>query len=268
MAAKRKFKRVVAIADLHCGHRVGLTPPQWQLNPENEWDAKWLQLQREQWAWYKRTIERLRPIHLLLVMGDAVDGASKKAEGRDSIRMKRREQVDMAFTCINVAKASHIAMVYGTRYHVADWEENVRDLLGDKASIGAHDWPQVNGVVFDIKHKVGGSQAAEYTRLTAIMREQQWNSVWAEAGRQPVGDYVLRAHVHYHRAGKRMIGEREVWAMTCPALQGVGTEFGAEQCSGTVDFGLLSFDVTADGIVRQQAHIKVLPSQMAEVTEY
>jgi len=264
----RKAKRVVVIGDMHCGHRVGLTPPEWQLNPNNEFDAKFLQIQKQQWEWYRRKLSALQPIDLLLVMGDCVDGVSFKAESRDTIRRKRREQVDMAITCIDLAKAANISMVYGTRYHVTDWEEDVCSALGDKAMIGAHEWPQVHGVIFDVKHKVGGSQAAEHTRLTAIMREQQWNSLWAEAQRQPKGDFILRGHVHYHRAGKRMIGEKAVWAITCPALQGVGTEFGAEQCSGTVDFGLLQFDVSPSGDVAWREHVVVLESHYAKVTEY
>lgn len=264
----RRSKRVVAIADMHCGHRAGLTPPEWQLNPENPDDEKWLAIQSEQWKWYKRTIAKLKPIDLLLVLGDCVDGKSLKADSRDTIRRKRREQVEMAMTCIDLADAKYISMVYGTRYHVADWEDDLCSALGEKATIGAHEWPEINGVVFDIKHKVGSSHAAEHTRLTSIMREQQWNSLWAESGRQPKGDILLRAHVHYHRAGKRMIGDRAVWAIICPALQGVGSEFGGEQCSGTVDFGLLQFDVAPNGDVGWREHVTVLDSHYAKVTQY
>jgi len=264
----KKTKRVVVIADMHCGHRVGLTPPEWQLNSKNEHDAKWLQIQSEQWRWYRRTISKLKPIDLLLVMGDCVDGKSNKADSRDTIRRKRSEQVDMALICIELADATDISMVYGTRYHTSDWEDDICSALGEKATIGAHEWPSINGVVFDIKHKVGSSSAGEHTRLTSIMREQQWNSLWAEAGRQPRGDFLLRAHVHYHRAGKRMIGDKPIWAITCPALQGVGSEYGGEQCVGTVDFGLLQFDITPSGDTAWREHVVVLQSHYAGVTEY
>lgn len=265
---KAKSKRVVAIADLHCGHRVGMTPPAWQLNPDNESDAKWHALQVAQWDWYVKTIRSLRPIHLLLVLGDCVDGRGERADGRDVIRRKRKEQVDMAEKVILEAKAENIEMVFGTRYHVADWEEDLCAQLGSKAHIGAHQWAEVAcedgpSVVFDIKHYVGGS-TIPHGRSTAPSREEVWNLIWAEAERQPRGDVFLRGHVHYFEPKK----QRGRWIMTCPALQGVGTEFGAERCSGTVDFGLIAFDVFPDGRLGWQEHLVVLPTQKATTAKY
>ena len=264
----RKTKRVVVIGDTHCGHRVGLTPPQWMLNEDNDNDAKWLGLQRAQWDWYVKTIRALRPIDLLLVMGDCVDGRGDRANGRDVIRPGRTDQVDMAEIAILEARAKKIEGVYGTRYHVTDWEEDLFNRLGSKAKIGAHGWPRVNGVTFDIKHKVGASGASEHTRHTAIMRAKLWNTIWAEAARQPNADILLRGHVHYCRGGFRVVGEKVVWAMTCPALQGIGTEYGAEQCEGLVDFGLMHFDITPTGNYTWTPHFAVLPEQIATVTDY
>ena len=263
----RKTKRIVVISDMHCGHRVGITPPQWQLNPDNENDAKWRVIQQEQWKWYCNTIDKLRPIHLLLVLGDCVDGRSERAAGRDCIRPGRRDQVDMAFAAIQRTGAQHISMVYGTRYHVRDWEDDLCHALGDRAKIGAHEWPEVNGVVFDIKHKVGGS-SIPHGRMTAIKREQLWNAMWAESKRQPNADVLLRGHVHYHEGGFAMRGSRKVWAMTCPALQGFGSEYGSEQCSGLVDVGLVYFDITPSGSFSWDSHIADLPSQIAATSPY
>ena len=263
----RKTKRIVVISDMHCGHRVGMTPPKWQLNPDNEHDAKWLRLQQEQWKWYCQKIDQLRPIDVLLVMGDCVDGRSERAAGRDCIRPGRRDQVDMAFDVIQRTGAAAIAMVYGTRYHVADWEDDLCSDLGERATIGAHEWPEINGVVFDIKHKVGGS-SIPHGRTTALQRSRLWNGLWAAAGRQPQAQIFLRGHVHYHTAVSQIVGDRQTWAMTCPALQGVGSEFGAEQCEGLVDFGMLSFDITPAGSVLWKPHIAVLPGQVAQTSTY
>jgi len=267
MAKGRKTKRVVAISDMHCGHRVGMTPPQFQLNPDNENDAKWLTLQKEQWKWYCKVINSLRPIDLLLVLGDCVDGRNERAAGRDCIRPGRRDQVDMAFEVIQFTAAPKIAMVYGTRYHVADWEDDLCSNFGDRAKIGSHEWPEVNGVVFDIKHKVGSS-IVPYGRPTSVMRARLWNTMWSESARQPNSDILLRGHVHYHVGGFSMCGGKKVWAMTLPALQGIGTEYGAEQCEGLVDFGLVHFDITPGGSCSWDSHVAVLPSQVAVTSQY
>jgi len=269
MAKKQKTKRVVVIADMHCGHRSGLTPPQWQLNPDNEIDAKWSAIQRDQWAWYRQKIKALRPIHLLLVLGDCVDGKSTKADGRDTIRHERDAQVEMAWECIAVADADNIEMVYGTRYHVQDWENLVFDKVAARGEkrIGAHGWPSVNGCIFDIKHMVGSS-STPYGQMTPLAKQETWNALWAEAGRQPRANIIIRGHVHYHVQGTRMVGAQEVRFLTCPALQGVGSEYGAEQCSRLIDFGFMHFDIATDGSYSWQPHIEVLESQKAQTSKY
>jgi len=270
---KPRAKRVVAIADLHCGHRAGLTPPQWQLNPDNEHDAKWQRIQQEQWEWYRKKITSLRPIDLLLVVGDCVDGEGARANSRDVIRRKRTEQVDMAITCLQLAKAEKISMVYGTRYHVADWEEDICSAFGDKAKIGAHDWPEVvcadgPNVIFDIKHFIGKSQVP-YGRATAISRARMWNALWAERKLQPSAHVILRAHVHYFEPKAFITGDNCLgWAMILPALQGMGSEYGAEQCEGLVDFGLVEFLIHPDGRIGWEPHRAVLESHKAKTTKY
>ena len=264
-SVEAKKKRVVAIADTHCGHRAGLTPPGWMLNPDNEDDAKWLKIQQEQWKWYVKEITRLRPIHLLIVMGDVVDGEGGRANSRDIIRRKRTEQVDMACACILKAKAEHIEMVYGTRYHVQDWEDDVASSVG--AKIGAHGFPEVNGVVFDIKHKVGSSQIP-HGRSTAIKRSQLWNTLWASRNKQPQARFILRAHVHYFDFSGHIGPNGVETAIVCPALQGMGSEYGAEQCEGMVDYGLLYFDISANGDTFWDIKYAELESHAAKVTEY
>ena len=265
MEAKGKKKRVVVIADLHCGHRAGLTPPGWMLNPDNEDDAKWLIIQQEQWKWYVKEITKLRPIHLLLVLGDLVDGVSKKAKGRDTIRVMRRAQVDMACVCLEQAKATNIEMAYGTRYHVEDWEDDIARLK--KLKIGSHGFPSVNGLIFDIKHKVGSSQIP-HGRSTAISRAQLWNTLWAERKKQPKADLVMRAHVHYLALAGHLGPKGLEMGIVCPPLQGMGSEFGAEQCEGLVDYGFLRFDVSPNGDYDWEPIWADLKSHEAKVTEY
>ncbi len=262
---KRKYKRVVAISDLHCGHRVGLTPPQWQLNPENEWDKKYATIQAEQWNWYVRTITGLGPIDLLLVLGDCVDGKSERADGRDVIRPKEEDQIEMAVKCLEEAKAVSIEMVYGTRSHVRNAEYQIAEKM--KARIGSHGWPEVNGVIFDIKHKIGGS-SIPHGRATALLRAKLWNTLWAVADRAPRADFLLRGHVHYCIDVGVLEGAKEVRCITMPALEGLGSEYGAEQCEGEVHFGMLSFDVYPDGHADWRKHICVLESQKAQTSKY
>ena len=251
------MKRVVVIADLHCGHRAGLTPPEFQYDPDNEehiWE-KFGKAQRILWDFYSRTIEALKPIHLLIVNGDMVDGKGGKSGGTEQITCDRKIQADMAARCIDLAAAKNIVMTYGTAYHTGDfedWEDIVADNVG--AKIGSHEWVDVDGLIFDIRHHVGRS-VVPYGRLTAPLREQLWSLLWAEIAGYPKSDIIIRSHVHYHVDGQ-VFGKR---AFTTPALQ-LHTKYGSRRATGTVDVGLMHFDVEKNGEYTWKTHLlELLP---------
>lgn len=234
----RRFKRVVAVSDLHCGHIVGLTPPEW-----------WTQalptaylVQRAMWEFYTATLEALQPIDALLVLGDCLDGKGSKSGGTEQITTDMRAQVIMAEGALRQAKARKIVMVHGTPYHVGpdgeDWEAVLADRLG--AVISGHEWAEAHGIVFDLKHHIGGSQI-EHGRHTAISRDRLANLLWADRQGAPRAHILLRGHVHYF-AGASGPDWR---GFTMPALQGPGSKFGVRRCSGLVHFGLLQIDIPA-----------------------
>lgn len=244
-----KTKRVVIIADKHCGHRAGLTPPNWQFrkpSTEHIWQ-KFTSVQEETWGLYAAAIKTLQPVHLLIVNADCIDGRGERSGGVELITSDRSEQVQMAVDCIKPWKAKHIVMTRGTDYHVAgaeEWENDIARAIS--AKIGDHEWVEVNGYTFDVKHHIGSS-SIPHGRATAVKRDELWNALWAEAGNQPRGDMIVRSHVHYCEGSYRFSGGRKIEAMTTPALQAMGTRYGAKRCSGTVDWGLVAFDINSKG---------------------
>jgi len=247
-----KMKRVVVIADMHCGHRVGLTPPDWQMAPQNAERRKWAKAQKKLWAFYAKTIDSLRPINVLLVNGDCIDGRGQKSGGLELSFISQQEQCDVAAECIAYAQAQTIIMTRGTDYHTGQSEEledEIARTVGAK-KIGNHEWVDVNGLMFDLKHHVGSS-AIPHGRHTAVARDQLWGMIWADSGQAPRGDIIIRSHVHYYR----FCGEMGWLGMTTPALQGLGGRYGSKRLSGVVDFGLVSFDVDRNGGYTWQAHI-------------
>ena len=267
---RAKMKRVVALGDLHCGHRVGLTPPEYQWHAPNTAKHAWQKygdIQREAWNWYAAKVEELKPVDLLLVSGDCIDGRGERSGGVELITADRSEQVDMAVACLEPWNAKQVVIVRGTPYHAGQyeaWEDPIAMRL--KAKIGNHEWVTVRcgktQTTFDLKHYIGGSQIL-HGRATAVKRDEMWNAIWAEAGLQPRGDWILRGHVHYYGSNSRYSGDRKVTAMTLPALQGMGSRFGALKMSGTVDFGLVTWDITEEA-VRCKEHIALLSSQKAQ----
>ena len=254
-----KRKRVLAIGDLHCGHHFGLTPPEYQESQKLPRGR----MQRLYWKFYETEVKRLGAIDLLVLNGDAVDGKGKHTSAREQITTDMFEQVGMAIECVRIARPKQVVMTFGTPYHTGDsdrWEailaEMLRTELGIPVKIGPHESVDVNGVVFDCKHKIGGS-SVPHGRHTAGARTALWNMIWSGVGQRPPGDIFLRSHVHYCvYEGDPLL----YLAMTLPALQGLGDEYGSTQCENLVHFGIVYFDVRGKG--DYDWHTRILPWSM------
>ena len=230
-------KRMVVISDLHAGHEYAITPP-------DDWRAastKTGKFERALWGFYTHAIDSLKPIDVLVVPGDCIEGKGERSGGMELLTTDRNRQAEMAAKIIDYAEAEKVRIFRGTRAHVGkdeDWEDTIihaskcRDI-----SISDHDWLECNGQVIDVRHKVSGS-TVPHGRHTAVARERLWNLIWnSEGGRQPKADILLRAHVHYFS----FCGAAGWLGVTCPALC-YNSSFGKRECSGIVDVGLLVFD--------------------------
>ena len=170
----RKTKRVAVIADLHCGHSAGLTHPDYQLAyPDVPGDAgagmhKTRRTRQERprkvlWAWYAANIAAFQPFDILVVNAAAIDGKGRKSGGTEQITADRNEQVEMATAVIEhvASRDTRTMLTYGTKYHVSeegeDFEDNLALALG--ATIHGEIHLDVNGLIFAIKHKIGGSKS-------------------------------------------------------------------------------------------------------------
>ena len=266
---KNKDKSVLATGDWHCGHVAGLTPPDWQYPADSidETTAKFARVQSETWNWFVQEVDKLRPIDILIVNGDLIEGKGTRSGGTECIRLDRHEQCDMAAYIINWIDAHKVQMTHGTPYHAGQDEDFEKVILGKiKAPykfLEGHAFPVINGVQFDIKHKIGGS-SIPHGRFTAIARDKLWNTIWSSrAEAQPKANVLIRSHVHYHVVD---MNPAEEWiAMTLPAMQAFGSKYGIRQCSGTVEIGFVHFNIQKNGDftwkskLAELSHMKVQP---------
>lgn len=244
MAKRRSFKRTLATGDWHCGHQVGLSPPKYH-TPTTD-DHKYVKLatvRRDVWKWFEEALAPWMPIDNLILNGDALDGPGDRSGGTELITPDRKVQCDIAMGVIEFIDPTVIRMTFGTPYHTGtkeDWEDIIADAAG--AKIGSHEWYEINGKIFDCKHKIGSSQIP-HGRLTPLAREILWNRMWYSRGQQPKADVLLRSHDHYYE----QCDHDGCLGFILPALQGFGSKFGARQCSGTVDIGFTIIDVYDNG---------------------
>jgi hypothetical protein len=243
----RPYTRLLATGDWHSGHQVGLSTPEYHTPTTSE--KKYIKLanvRKEVWNWFDMSLKPYRPIDILLLNGDALDGKGERSGGTEQITSDRNEQCNIGYKVIEFIDPSIIRMTYGTPYHTGtgeDWEDVLAEKAG--AKIGSHEWFDINGKIFDCKHKIGSSQIP-HGRFTPIAREILWNREWAVDGSQPRADVLLRSHVHYFSP----LEYEGTIGMTLPAMQGFGSKYGSRQCSGKVHIGFVIFDIYESGAIR------------------
>lgn len=259
-------RRGLIIADLHCGHEVGLTMPAFQDRPPHSaprYVTKRATIRRGLCSFFMQTVNRLRPIDFLLVLGDCIDGKGEKSEGVEQLALDRKKQVRMAAEAIGFIRAKTIWMVYGTPYHTGkgeDWEEEVAERVAAQ-KIEAEGHYDINGLAVTAKHFIGNA-GVHSSKKTALNRAVLRNLLWADREQQPKAQLVLRAHVHRYEK----IEDATSTAAICPALQGLGSRFGSRQVEGLpVDFGLLCLDVQDRNHWSLEPHLMSLRHQAAQV---
>jgi hypothetical protein len=264
--------KIIAISDLHCGHVTGLTPPQFQIAKFEESSTKrnkWSELQSELWLKFENLIEKYKPFDLGFDLGDMIEGKGSRSGGTELITSDRNEQVDIASHIHHYIRDKSNPDfkwigVFGTGYHTSneggeDWEAVTAERSGFE-KIGSHEWVDVNGCIFDLKHHVSSS-TVPHGRHTPVAKEKLWNILWAEQSYQPTSNVILRGHVHY----AAYCGGPGWVAMTLPALQGMGTKYGSRYCSGIVHWGVTVFEVDKNGRFDFEQAIVSIDSQKAKI---
>lgn len=230
--------RVLFVSDNHSGHRGGLTPT--GLGRSREWDRimgeDWSALQRQAWAWYKAKVRELQPIHVAVHVGDSIEGRGARNAGTELLTADLEEQAEIAVAALHIVKPKRgWHMVYGTQYHTApdgqDCDRYVAEHLG--TTIHNHHWIDVDGVTFDLKHHIGGSQSVNGGDST-LRNEINQARAWHIEQDWPLCDWIIRGHVHRNRVVD--------CCRTLPGLQ-LWTKFGGRRCSGPVHYGLVWCDI-------------------------
>ena len=258
-------KRGIIIADTHCGHLLGLTPQPWQLKGDG-WKKQVRDVQRQCWNWFDGEMSKLPNLDFILANGDLVDGKGEKSGGIEQLTTNTQEQAEMASYILKrlSCRKTKILMARGTPYHTGK-DDDTEDLVAHDvgAAIGDQLWPEINGLVFDMKHKVGSS-GIPHGRSSAIKRAALWNMIWAEANEQPKAKIFIRSHVHYADVNwSPDFG----YGLVTPGLQGFGSRYGARQCEGRVHFGFYYIEVTDKGELIWVPKLAKIATHRSQTTE-
>ena len=227
------MKRIGVFADFHCGHKSGLTPPDF-------WGGgrKIVDKMAERWSWFINSIKVHGPFDAAIHNGDLVDGPGVKS-GNETI-MSLNQQTDAAAEIIRTIGAEENFLLFGTPIHAitGDGYELERDVAKSVGSpIYGQIWLNVESWILDIRHHPAGN--SQVYPATPLQKEWESNVRWAREGVQEEADLIMRAHVHK----SFQTGKPDVWqAIAIPALQDFGGIYG-RRLSNTVDFGWGTLDV-------------------------
>ena len=259
------MQRGLIESDYHSHHRAGLNAPDFWM-PESGANKAWGKLQRELWNARCEILEKIGPVDFHAINGDAIDGRGEASGSTELLAdpswLNQIDNAEQVARQVKFKGEPRIIMSRGTGYHVGkldDYEDLLAENLG--ATIKDHPFFEVDGVIFDMKHKVGSS-SVPHGRGTSISKDRLWNVLWAERGDQPKADVYIRSHAHYFS----YVGGAGWVAMITPALQAAATKYGGRVCSGTVDWGVITFDVE-DGEFDWTAHLVNLKSNKVKAVK-
>lgn len=250
------MKTIVFVSDTHCGSTYGITPPgEFKASHNRE-------IQEEGWKEYVRLTQQWASPDILICNGDAIEGNQSRQGGAELITPDRTVQCDMAVEILSKWNAKKIFMTYGTPYHVGkdaeDFERGIAERLG--AKIEGHLYLEIEGLVFDIRHKVSNT-IVPYGGATALLREVTWALIKEASETGPKIDVVVRSHVHRYISIKQP-GKR---AIITPGLQLARGRFGSRECSGEIHWGAIRLIVDKGKIIQEDEDICKLHANKPQV---
>ena len=175
--------------DMHCGHVLGLTPPQYQSDDNRDWLGPL-------WEFYNATLYQIGKVDAHVFLGDAIEGHQEK-DPAALLKPDINVQTDMAEECIRLVRARKRYIVKGTGYHTDDqcsYEKFVADALNcdclDELRLEA------NGCRMHFRHVIGRSDTP-YGQGTPAYKEIINEMLAADIEDYDAADVLGRAHTHY-----------------------------------------------------------------------
>ncbi|MEM3554254.1 MAG: hypothetical protein QXU79_00315 [Candidatus Micrarchaeaceae archaeon] len=230
--------RIAVVADSHCGHMLGLTPPAWRVSARV--DSRLHRAQNDMWRRYSELVEHVvrPPVDVLFTLGDLVEGPQSAFRGVELVEPDVLGQCEMAAQVLRMMEARTVYMVRGSLYHVGEAEE-FEDVIAKElgADIANEMLVRVDKVTFHLEHFVGRSSIV-HGRATPLARDWLVNVLLASHGAMERAQVILRGHVHYHA----YVGGTGWLAMAVPALCYGGGKI-RRRVKGMAEFGLVVFEV-------------------------
>jgi hypothetical protein len=236
----------ILAADLHTGHVLGLTPPEF-------WQGRCKGIQRQAWDWWAAEIKTIGPVDFAVFDGDLIDGPGTK-ETLGLWTTDVEEQAEAAAQALSIVRAKEKYVCYGTPLHTVSslsienlvarrLDAEIRDTL--RLKVQGPKWE----VRFNIRHVQGRSDVptGQGAQLGKEIIREMLQSLLEDF--KPA-DVLARAHTHYFFE-LRLAGRRGV-SIPCLFLPDPerGRSIYARKLRGLYyDFGFIYVEIDNSGEV-------------------
>lgn len=217
------MKTLVVVSDMQFGHLLAVAPDEFlatQLPPAKPIWSKPNAVGTALLKGWKDVVKDWGEPDYLVINGEPIEGQQPRNKGVEVYTSNLLDQLDGAKTLIDMFKAKKIYSTRGTDYHVSLNGVPLEEAFGKMVNgqkVGGYYAPyelflEIEGVVFNFAHHVGGSQVWQY-RGTPITREMLMAKV-NESHKYKTA-VTVRSHVHYYW----FVGSTSHLGMITPAWQ-------------------------------------------------
>jgi hypothetical protein len=237
MTRRKAVRNLVIVSDTHCGDKLALYPPDYQLRLDDGGRYRASDLQVGLWAYWREfwdewvpTVTHDEPFDLLH-NGDVIEGVHHRATHPISQNIKDQLRIAEAAFGPEVQRCRRTGGTYyhvrGTAAHVGEssvWEETLAETLGAKPNAqgqyARYDlWKRVGRALVHAMHHIGTTSSAAH-EASAVNAELTAEYVEAARWRREPPDFVVRSHRHRSIAVDLDSAKGYAAAIVTPAWQG------------------------------------------------
>ena len=201
------IKNVIVISDTHCGCKLGLMPPEVQLDEgtiirQSPLQVKTWEMWNHFWDEWVPKVTKGEP-YVVVHNGDAIDGVHHQSTTQVSQNITDQLMIGVDVLKPRIQKAEAYFHIRGTEAHVGksgqDEEKLAKELNSSPDELKNYArwelWLRINGSLIHFTHHIGTTASASY-ESTAVYKELV--EAYNEAGRwgEEPPDVVVRSHRH------------------------------------------------------------------------
>lgn len=236
------MKKIIILSDTHSGHKMALTPPEYQTR-----DRDIEKIVSPFWDWFVRN--KKDHYDIMLHLGDAIEGDDHKDAGF-LLEPDLNKQIDIASAVIKSCNADKHYFCMGTPYHTATGSMDIDPHIARRFGDHGISWRrriEIEGVKIDMSHTVGKTSTPVGGDIQ-LRKTMIWNQLDAALNGAEAADVIMRGHVHEYRT----VGNVRQTAFSCPALK-IGNadydRYPRRMSGGYYDVGFIEMTVDSGKVI-------------------